>query len=165
MEARLADQIGSPLSAMNSAEETMLQEDRPRRRQLDPFTAFLERRGTEVGWNGMVLHRELRALGFQGGYLQVQRYLQPLRAQQHWATLATIRFETHPGEQAQVDFGQTRVWIGEQGEEVHLFVFTLRVLTARVDVRLPARAAQCPHRWARAGVSPLRGRPAGVPLR
>lgn len=98
---------------------------RSRSRRIEPFTAFLDRRGPEVGWNGMVLHRELQALGFQGGYLQVQRYLQPLRAQHQWAALATIRFETAPGQQAQVDFGQTQVWIGEQGEEVHLFVFTL----------------------------------------
>jgi len=36
-----------------------------------------------------------------------------------------VRFETEPGEQAQVDYGQLRVWIGEQPETVHLFVFTL----------------------------------------
>ena len=36
-----------------------------------------------------------------------------------------MRFETGPGEQAQVDYGQLRVWIGEQPETVHLFVFTL----------------------------------------
>jgi transposase len=36
-----------------------------------------------------------------------------------------VRFETEPGEQAQVDYGQLRVWIGEHPETVHLFVFTL----------------------------------------
>ena len=64
-------------------------------------------------------------LGFTGGYQQVQRYLRPLREQRRWAELATVRFETGPGEQAQVDYGQLRVWIGEQPEKVHLFVFTL----------------------------------------
>jgi hypothetical protein len=39
--------------------------------------------------------------------------------------LATIRFETGPGEQAQVDYGQLWVWLGTQVEKVHLFVFTL----------------------------------------
>ena len=42
-----------------------------------------------------------------------------------WAALATVRYETGPGEQAQVDFGQLHVWIGEQRERVHLFVMTL----------------------------------------
>jgi transposase len=39
--------------------------------------------------------------------------------------VATVRFETEPGRQAQVDYGQLRVRIGEQVERVHLFVFTL----------------------------------------
>ena len=64
-------------------------------------------------------------LGFGGGYLQVQRHVKPRRDERRWATVATIRFETGPGEQAQVDFGQLRVWIGERPETVHLFVFTL----------------------------------------
>jgi transposase len=97
----------------------------PRRRALDPFTTFIERRASEVGWNGKVLHRELQGLGFSGGYLQVQRYLQPLRTARQWADLATVRFETAPGEQAQIDFGQLHVWIGETETPVHLFVFTL----------------------------------------
>jgi DNA replication protein DnaC len=110
----------------------------PRRRTLDAFAAFLEKRAPEVGWNGAVLHRELHGLGFRGGYLQVQRYLQPLRAARQWATVATVRFETGPGEQAQVDFGQLRLWIADTEMVAHLFVFTLgysRRLWARA--RLP----------------------------
>jgi transposase len=96
-----------------------------RRRALEAFAPFIEARAPEVGWNSVVLHRELQGLGFTGGYLQVQRYLQPLRAARHWAAFATVRFETGPGEQAQVDFGQLRVWIGDVETTVHLFVFTL----------------------------------------
>jgi transposase len=96
-----------------------------RRRALEAFAPFIEARAPEVGWNSVVLHRELQGLGFTGGYLQVQRYLQPLRAARQWAALATVRFETGPGEQAQVDFGQLRVWIGDVETTVHLFVFTL----------------------------------------
>lgn len=93
--------------------------------QIDPYRRFLERRGPEVNWNSRVLHRELQALGFAGTYQQVQRAIQPLRADRAWATVATVRFETHPGQQAQVDFGQTRLWIGERLEVIHIFVFTL----------------------------------------
>jgi transposase len=98
---------------------------RRRRRRLEAFRLFLERRGPEVGWNAAVLHRELQSLGFDGGYLQVQRYVKPWRAERRWAAVATIRFETAPGQQAQIDFGQLRVWIGERWATVHLFVFTL----------------------------------------
>ena len=99
----------------------------PRRlpKPVDQFAEFIERRAPEVGWNGVVLHRELTALGFTGTYQQVQRYLKPQRARRKWSELATVRFETGPGEQAQVDYGQLQVWIGTQRETVHLFVFTL----------------------------------------
>jgi transposase len=72
-----------------------------------------------------VLHRELQTLGFAGTYQQVQRAIQPLRVDRAWATVATVRFETTPGQQAQVDFGQTRLWIGDRLEVIHIFVFTL----------------------------------------
>jgi transposase len=98
---------------------------RRRRRRLETFGVFIDRRGPEVGWNAAVLHRELQTLGFDGGYLQVQRYVKPRRAERRWAAVATVRFETAPGQQAQIDFGQLRVWIGERWVTVHLFVYTL----------------------------------------
>jgi transposase len=100
---------------------------RPQRRarQLDRFAEFIGRRAPEVGFNGVVLYRELKTLGFTGGLLQVQRFVRPYREQRRWSELATVRFETGPGEQAQVDYGQLWIWIGAQPEKVHLFVFTL----------------------------------------
>jgi transposase len=99
----------------------------PQRRkcQLDHFAEFIERRAPEVSFNGVVLYRELQGLGFTGGLMQVQRFVRPYREQRKWSELATVRFETGPGEQAQVDYGQLWVWIGAQPEKVHLFVFTL----------------------------------------
>jgi transposase len=96
-----------------------------RARQLERFEEFLTRRAPEVGWNGRVLYREVQGLGFRGGYLQVQRFLQPFRDERRWAACASVRFETDPGEQAQIDFGQLPVWIGERCETVHLLVVTL----------------------------------------
>jgi len=37
----------------------------------------------------------------------------------------TMRFETGPGEQAQVDWGSSNVWFGESRVRVHFFVMTL----------------------------------------
>lgn len=98
---------------------------RQRLRQIDLFAEFIERRGAEVDWNAVVLHRELRFLGFLGSYQQVRRFVKPLRAERRWAEIATVRFETGPGEQGQVDFGETKLWIGEKLERVYVFVFTL----------------------------------------
>lgn len=99
--------------------------NRIRPKPIDEFAEFIMQRGPEVSWNGVVLLRELKGLGFTGSYQQVQRFLMPHRARRKWSELATVRFETEPGEQAQVDYGQLRLWVGEQPETVHLFVFTL----------------------------------------
>lgn len=64
-------------------------------------------------------------MGFTGGVQQVRRAIRPWRAEARWAAVATVRYETGPGEQAQVDFGELKIWIGAQRERVHLFVMTL----------------------------------------
>jgi transposase len=53
----------------------------------------------------------------------VRRAVAPLR--QAATPRATVRFETGPGEQAQVDFGQVRVWIGDARVANQSFVMTL----------------------------------------
>lgn len=103
---------------------------RPQRRQargraLDQFGEFLRGRAPEVGFNAVVLHRELEDLGYRGSYSGVVRYVAPWRAQWRGEELGTVRFETDPGEQAQVDWGSTWVWLGETRVRVHLFVMVL----------------------------------------
>lgn len=97
----------------------------PRSGGIDPYRDRLRQRGPEVGWNAVVLHRELQGFGFTGGVQSVRRTIRPWRAEARWAAVATVRYETGPGEQAQVDFGQLRIWLGERSERVHLFVLTL----------------------------------------
>ncbi|MGH7549080.1 MAG: IS21 family transposase [Gemmatimonadales bacterium] len=97
----------------------------PRSSILDPYAAWLRARAVEVEYNCAVLWRELTGLGYRGSVAQVHRFVRPLRVAARQARQATVRFETPPGQQAQVDFGQRRVWIGEQYVAAHLFVFTL----------------------------------------
>jgi transposase len=141
---------------------------RQRPRQIDPFSQFVERRGPEVDWNAAVLHRELCSLGFSGSYQQVRRFVSPLRADRRWAEQGTVRFETGPGEQAQVDFGETQLWITERLERVYLFMFTLRaralcgtVKSSEIDLfsnatPMGSRLSQA-WRGSRAGSIDLRG--------
>lgn len=55
----------------------------------------------------------------------VQRVVQPHRQAKHAAEVATVRFETAPGHQLQIDFGEKWVWIGERRTRVMLFVAVL----------------------------------------
>jgi len=99
---------------------------RPRQSILAPHAAWLTARAPEVDFNSAVLHRELVThFGYRGSAQQVLRFVRPLRVAAR-PPRATVRFETPPGQQAQVDFGQRRVWIAEAQVTAHVFVCPLR---------------------------------------
>jgi transposase len=77
---------------------------RPRRpSKLDPLKDHVRARRAEGVENCVVLLRELRAQGYTGGYSILTDYVRPLRFGR--SVKATVRFDTRPAEQAQVDFG------------------------------------------------------------
>lgn len=119
-------------------------------RALDRFASFLHDRAPEVGFNAAVLLRELQGLGYAGSYPALVRYLRPARQAACHSIAATPRFETEPGQQAQVDWGSTRVWFADAPIRVHLFVMVLgysrrlfakAYLNERLDSLLDAHTA------------------------
>jgi transposase len=125
---RVADGLGidpKTVRAWRARGTWQPRQPRQRRSILQLFQAWLTARAPEVNYNCAVLLRELRALGYPGQMAQLHRCVRPLRLEARQARRATIRFETAPGQQAQVDFGQRRLWIGENCVPAHLFVFTL----------------------------------------
>lgn len=101
------------------------QRRRARGRQAEEFSEFLRARALEVGFNGAVLYREALGRGYKGSYSALARFVAPWRREFRGQQLATVRFETSPGQQAQVDWGSTWVFLGEARERVHLFVMVL----------------------------------------
>ncbi len=100
--------------------------EKPRRRRaskLDPYTEYIDVRLSEGLDNCVVLLRELRALGYGGGYTILKDYVQPRRRRRQ--PRATVRFETGPGEQAQVDWGSL-AYIAQDGRKRRGWAF-LRV--------------------------------------
>jgi len=93
---------------------------------LTPHMAWLAERAPQVGYSARILHRELRDLhGFAGCYELVKVAVRPLRAAASAAGLTQGRFETAPAEQAQVDWGQCSVLLGDQPAVVHVLIMTL----------------------------------------
>jgi len=93
---------------------------------LDEHWAWLEARAAHVNYSARILHQELRLQrGFTGSYETVKLAVRPLRAQAQLAGLTQRRFETGPGEQAQVDWGQISVTLGDRRVKVHVLVMTL----------------------------------------
>jgi transposase len=93
---------------------------------LAPHRAWLLERAPEVGYSARILYQELCARrGFEGGYGTVRDAVRPLRLESAAASLTQCRFETEPGEQAQVDWGEVSVRFGSERVKVHVFVMTL----------------------------------------
>jgi transposase len=97
---------------------------RSRGRKLERYGEFLKARAAEVGFNGKVLLRELRSLGYEGSYSILADWLSPLR-REFRDPEPTVRFETGPGKQGQVDWGTTCVYLGEERTRIHIFAMVL----------------------------------------
>lgn len=93
---------------------------------LSAHLTWLAERAAQVRYSARILFQELRATrGYTGGYDTVKNAVRPLRAEAAVASLTQRRFETAPGEQAQVDWGQVRTRCLCGAVEVHVFVMTL----------------------------------------
>ena len=87
---------------------------------------WLDERLRQHRGNADVVRQDLaRELGVAVSLRTVQRAVAPLRRELKAQALATVRYETAPGQQMQIDFGSTAVAIGEELQRVHLFVATL----------------------------------------
>lgn len=86
----------------------------PRRpRRTDDFLPYLrERLAADPGLSAVRLLRELRERGFGGGYTAVKRAVQDIRPDRE--RRFEVRFETPPGEQAQVDFARFEVVFADE---------------------------------------------------
>ena len=108
----------------------------PRGTLLDPFSRYLrERVAAFPELTGRRLHRELRDLGYTGGYTRLTDFLRDVRPAA--APGFERRFETAPGQQAQVDFAQFRTEFSDEPGVVRIvWLFSLvlghsRMLWAR----------------------------------
>lgn len=86
---------------------------------------WIQARAPEVNYSAQVIFQELKPRGYAGSYETVKRFVRPLRDRHREDALATVRFETEPGQQAQVDWGTSAVWLGEECKRIHFFVMTL----------------------------------------
>ena len=101
---------------LNSLEAMRLKPRRQHSSKLDAYVAYVDRRLREGLDNCVVLHRELRERGYDGGYSILKAYVSPRR---HRQPRATMRFETEPGEQAQMGWGSFS-YVGADGRKHRL---------------------------------------------
>ena len=136
----------------------------PRPTKVRPFEPYLrERVAAYPDLTGSRLHREIRDLGYAGGYTMVKDFLREVRPSVPAGF--EVRFETPPGRQAQVDFAHFRtVFADEPGVERVVWLFSLvlghsRMLWARF---VPQQDLQTLLRCHAAAFEALGGVPAEV---
>src|SRR5579863_449427 len=97
----------------------------PRKWKIDAHRAWLRERWERGVRNASRLFRELRQRGYTGGYTQVKSAVREWRREGQ--ERAFVRFETAPGEQAQMDWGCVGNWGGAR-----LYVFALVLCWSRM---------------------------------
>ena len=97
-----------------------------RAKRLDGCEAWLKERFRQHRGNADVVRQELVAeRSISVSLRTVERAVEPYRQELAAEARATVRFETPPGKQLQIDFGERLVEIGGAKVKVYLFVATL----------------------------------------
>lgn len=95
----------------------------PRTKILDPYKSLIDVKLKAGVWNVRVLHRFLAERGYKGGYTTIKDYVQPRRVEANH--VAVRRFETEPGRQAQMDWGDLGDIIASDGTKQSISAFVL----------------------------------------
>jgi transposase len=126
---RIARQLGISRNSVRRylAGATVGFQQRPAARRLDGDTLREVRDlyGTVAEGNAVVIQQELASRGIQAELRTLQRAVAPLREDERAEALATVRFETPPGQQIQIDFGEKVVRIAGQPVKVYLMTAVL----------------------------------------
>jgi transposase len=126
---RIAREVGcSPMTVQRyiAAEGWVPFRSSPRSGALSGLEDWLAERFRQHRGNADVLRQELLAEhGIAISLRTVERAVASLRRELQAEARATVRFETPPGQQLQIDFGERQVRIGAESVRAYLFVATL----------------------------------------
>ncbi|MDO5840917.1 MAG: helix-turn-helix domain-containing protein, partial [Methanosarcina mazei] len=75
-----------------------------RKSKLDPYKPYILEKLNEGPYTASRLYREIKEMGFDGGKTIVKDFVREVRPKQ--GVPAILRYETKPGVQAQVDWGE-----------------------------------------------------------
>lgn len=125
--AELAKQYGCDYRTVkkyfeSSAEDLKLIQPKPS--ILDPYKTIVEDK-LNIPCSATAIYKFIQKKGYKGSYSVVKRYCNKYKVEQYQK--ATIRFETNPGLQAQVDWKETKILTNKNGEmfEINIFLIIL----------------------------------------
>jgi len=97
-----------------------------RMRRLEALDVWLEEMFDLHRGNAEVIRQELvRQHNIQANLRTIERAVQPFRQKAFVSAKATVRFETPPGKQMQIDFGSISIKIGGELKRIYFFAAVL----------------------------------------
>jgi transposase len=100
--------------------------------KLDVFKDYLRERFEQYGLSAVRLIEEIRAQGYSGSIDVVRRFLAGLKADQQRSRKLTVRYETAPGEQAQVDWMYAGRFANATGKMLSIYAFVMVLSFSRM---------------------------------
>jgi len=99
----------------------------PRASKLDPFKEYLRQRLQACPeLSATRLWQEISVQGYQGRFSILRDFVRPLRQEHRRVGKLTVRFETLPGQQGQVDWGHFgTIWHHGRPQQLYGFVMVL----------------------------------------
>ncbi|HTS53226.1 MAG TPA: IS21 family transposase [Burkholderiales bacterium] len=94
-----------------------------RKSKLDPFRPYITKLVCQDEFTAVLVLKELRGLGYQGGYGILKDFVRLIRPKS--VRRPHLRFETAPGEQGQVDLSPYELLLGGVATDVVCFSFVL----------------------------------------
>lgn len=102
-----------------------------RKSELEQYYPIINNYLEEDNYTATWIYDRLKITGYRGGYDQVKRYVRKIKDK--LTMKAYVRFETEPGKQAQVDFGEFQV-ADECGKKVEvLYLFSMILGYSRIS--------------------------------
>jgi transposase len=98
--------------------------------KIDPYAPYLERRMAEGVLNARKLYGEILTQGYPGKESKVREFVHERRPEKE--SMGSVRFETAPGEQGQVDWGYFG-FITHQGRTYRLYAFIMTLGWSRAS--------------------------------
>ena len=90
--------------------------------KLDPYRSLIDVLLKEDAYQATWIYRKIKTMGYPGGYEQVKRYVRKVKGE--YRQVAYLRFETEPGYQAQVDWGDFQITEAD-GRTSTVYVFCM----------------------------------------
>lgn len=123
--ARITGHARTTVSRVLHPKQQKPPQKRGRKSRIEPFQDYLRERYLTTGLSGVRLFDEIRQMGYAGAVDAVYRFLRSVDQPRQALTKATVRFETAPGEQAQVDWAECGYYINESGERRKVYAFVM----------------------------------------